>query len=364
VILMIGDGMGRGPLEAAAYYRNGAPLTLAVHRLPHRGELTTVGLDGTTDSAAAATAMASGVFTHNGAVGLDRLGRKRATLIDLAHTRGMSAGIVTTSSVTHATPAAFTAHAYSREQQIEIAARQVSDSPPEVLLGGGSTYFRPAGSSSRRDDGGLIQPLIESGYSVIYDGTRLGQLAGGGTSRLIGLFAPEHMPYALSRAGSRFPSLETMAMAAIEILDRDPEGFFLMIEGARIDMAGHSNNLPRMIGETLAFDDAVDAVARWAARRDDVMLIVTADHDTGAIRILDRRVPGKYPLVRWRTQDHTDQPVDVFAMGPGTEVFNDTVRDHRWVHAVAGARIGAHGIQPPPPVGEDRGILARLGLDE
>ena len=359
VILMIGDGMGHGPLTAASYFRTGSPQGLHVYELPHRGTLNTVGPDGVTDSAAAATAMATGVFTTNGFVGEDPRGEHLETLIELAHAHGWSAGVVTTSSVTDATPAAFTAHSDSRENQLEIARQQVLQSRPEVLLGGGRAFFLPAGKISRRQDGGLILPLIDAGFDVVYHGRQLEKLDTEVSRGLVGLFAPGHLPYdEPSRRTSRFPTLETMTTTAIDILDRDPEGFFLMVEGARIDMAGHSNNLARVIGETLAFDEAVQAVARWASSRSDVVLLVTADHDTGGLRVMEPGAPGEYPQVTWSSREHTEEQVDIFGLGPGTEVFAGAVRDHRWVHAVARARIQAVRLRPPPPVTSEAVLLA------
>ena len=120
------------------------------------------------------------------------------------------------------------------------------------------------------------------------------------------------------------------------------------VEGARIDMAAHANNLPRMIGEILAFDEAVQSVVRWASSRSDVVLLVTADHDTGGLSVQGANAPGSYPEVSWRSRKHTDEQVDIFALGPGTEVFAGAVRDHRWVHAAARARIQAVRLRPPP----------------
>ena len=323
VVLMIGDGMGPGPLAAASYFRTGLPEALHLYDLPHRGKLETMGRDGITDSAAAATVMATGIFTTNGFVGQDPGGEHLATLIDLAHARGWSAGVVTTTSLTHATPAAFTAHSDSRLNKLEIAEQQVRESRPEVMLGGGSAYFLPAGSSSLRTDDGLIRPLVEAGYSVLYHGRLLGTFDTRNSKGLAGLFAPQHLPYDdVSSRISRFPSLTEMTMAAIEFLDRDPDGFFLLVEGGRIDMAGHANNLRRMIGEVLAFDDAVQAVSGWAAGRSDVVLLATADHDTGGLEVLEPGAPGTYPRVIWRSGKHTGGQVDIFAQGPGTEVFD------------------------------------------
>ena len=147
-------------------------------------------------------------------------------------------------------------------------------------------------------------------------------------------------------------------MTAMRFLDRNPRGFFLMVEGGRIDMAGHENDLRNMIGDTIAFDRAVKAVAEWVAGQPDAILLVTADHDTGGMEILDPRGRGEWPVVRWHSNDHTAQAVDVFAMGPGTEVFDDTLLDHRWIHAVARAHLRATPFRAPDRVEVDEALLA------
>ena len=159
VILLIGDGMGPGQLDAASQYRFGARGRLAMQALPYRGAVRTASPSGITDSAAAATVMATGVYTFNGGIGVDRWNRPVETLIERAHARGWATGVVTTTSLPHATPAGFTAHVGSRGQLVEIADQMVRGTHPDVMLGGGSLYFAPAGFASVRTDGGLYGEL-------------------------------------------------------------------------------------------------------------------------------------------------------------------------------------------------------------
>lgn len=348
VILMIGDGMGPGQLAAASHYAHGQTGQLFMESLPVRGQLRSASLSGITDSAAAATAMATGAATFNGRVGVNRAGDAAENLVEVARRRGLAAGVVTTSSLPHATPGSFTAHRASRHDYVGIADHQAT-SGVEVLLGGGMQYFAPAGPDSERDDAGLIAPMTAAGYAVATNRAELDAIAPG--TPAIGLFAANHMTYTVDRdATSDEPTLTEMTLAALRLLDHDDDGFVLVVEGARIDMASHGNDARRTITETIAFDDAVRAVHTWAAERDNVTLIVTADHETGGLEVVTGYGPGSVPDVAWRWGNHTNARVDVFGRGPGADVFNGQLRDHRWIHAALRARVDGAPFTPPPVV--------------
>ncbi|MBX3274116.1 MAG: alkaline phosphatase [Sandaracinaceae bacterium] len=361
VVLMIGDGMGPGQLEAASRFAHGAPGALAMHALPVRGALTTGGPSGIIDSAASATAMSTGEVTENARVALDRDGRRLETLVELAHARGLATGVVTTAALPHATPAAFSAHDESRHHYVDIAAAQVRDVRPHVMLGGGARYFRAAGPGSQRPDEGLFGELAAAGYALVEDRAGLAAIDPRETARLFGAFADQHMTFARERAGdSREPTLTEMALTALEVLEAQDRGFFLMIEGARIDMASHGNDLANAIGETLAFDEAVAAVRAWASAREGVTLVVTADHECGGLEVRGSSPAGTLPDVGWRWNHHTNARVPVFAEGPLADVLHDEVRDHRWVHAVLRARVTGAPLAPPPRVAVPDGRLLDL----
>jgi len=361
VILLIGDGTGKGQLESASYYQSGTPDGLFVFTLPHQGELVTGSLSGITDSAASGTAMAAGVPTFNGRVGLDRDGVEVQNLIELAHERGWAAGVVTTSSLTHATPATFSAHVSSRYDSLLIADQQALETRAEVMLAGGAAYYLPEGPGSSRDDDGLLIPLEQSGYQIATTAAELAAASPARGTRLIGLFANYHLDYELDRdESSTQPALADMARAALAFLERDPDGFFLVIEGALIDQASHANNLERAIGETLAFDATVRAVADWAAGRDNVTILVTADHETGGLEIVEPGAAGEYPGVTWRRGGHTSDRVRVFGSGPSTGWIDGEVRDHRWIHAVARAVIEGEAVVRPERVAVPNGDLREL----
>jgi alkaline phosphatase len=351
VIIMIGDGMGQAQLDAASLYAHGATGELFMQSLPMRGALRSAGPSGTTDSAAAATVMASGVYTFNGALGLDRDDAPVELLVETAQARGLATGVVTTTMLVHATPAGFTSHVTSRGQVVEIADQQVRVTRPEVMLGGGARYYRPAGDGSAREDDGLFDDLDAAGYQIVETASELAAAEPDGPlgNRLFGAFAADHLSYVLDRdEPSSQPTLTEMSLRAIDFLDGDPEGFFLMIEGGRIDHAGHANDLADNVHETLAFDDAIRAVVEWASTRPDVTVIVTADHECGGLEIIGGYPAGIMPDVRWRWGGHTNARVGIFGVGPGTEVFDGAVVDHRWVHAIASSRITGAPFAPPP----------------
>jgi alkaline phosphatase len=305
--------------------------------------------------------MASGVRTVNARLGRDRDGAPVETLVELAHRVGLAAGVVTTTAVPHATPGAFTAHRDDREDMTGVADDQALLTRPEVMLGGGLKWFAPAGPASARTDAGLLAPLADAGYQLVTTSAELAAASPDDGQRLVGLFADDHMDYLLDRAADTTqPTLAAMSLEAIEFLDRDADGFFLMIEGGRIDMASHGNDLPRMVGELLAFDDAVAAVRDWAADRDDVTLLVTADHECGGLAITGEHGQGQLPDVTWRWGQHTNARVDVYGAGPGADVFAGQVRDHTWVHAVAAARLTGAALAEPDAGPVPDGALADL----
>lgn len=338
VILMIGDGMGAGQLDVASRYRHGEPGKLFMQSLAHRGEIRTGNLSGTTDSAAAATTMATGKLTYNTSIGLDRNGVAVETLVEVARDRGLGTGIVSTAYLSHATPASFTAHHRTRHEPEAIAADQALKSGADVMLGGGLQHF----SSS------LVSDMEVGGYRLVDNAADLEALDLAEQSKVIGLFADEHLDYVVDRTpDTTQPTLSLMSTRSLELLEARERGFFLMIEGARIDMASHDNDLERTIAETLAFDDAVRAVHEWAEGKSDVTIVVTADHECGGLELVSPAPVGTLPEVRWRWDIHTNARVPVFAEGPKSELFDATIRDHRWVHASLLAAIHGNWVAEP-----------------
>ncbi|HVV85978.1 MAG TPA: alkaline phosphatase [Kofleriaceae bacterium] len=369
VIIMIGDGMGMGQMEASSLYRYGQPGKLKMEQLPYRGVVRTGGPSGITDSAAAATVMATGHYTYNGELGLDRHGLQVQTLVERAASRGWATGVVTTTSLPHATPAGFTSHVTSRNSMNDIATQMVNLTHPDVMLGGGTLYFAPRGAGSLRTDDGLYGALLSAGYRLAFTHAEMDAAVAAGAPRLFGAFAPDMMTYVSGRRpDTTEPMLADMAQAALTTLDRDPHGFFLMIEGGRIDHGGHAENLVDSVQETLAFDDTVDVVERWARARGNVTLLVTADHECGGLQVTEAKPAGTYPAVSWRWGAHTNARVPVFGEGPGTDIVDGEVIDHRWIYGIAKARIDRGSFQTPPrepiPDGELGDLRWRTALQQ
>lgn len=348
VVLMIGDGMGPRHVEAGSWFAHGAATGLVMESLPVQATLKSASIDGITDSAASGTAMASGIRTHNAVIGLDLDASPVLNLAERAEAAGMASAVVTTSRVTHATPACFTAHEQERNSEIAIADQQVL-SGVEVLLGGGSAQYLPStAAGSLRDDNGLIDDLASLGYGWVTTGT---ELAGSTDPHLFGAFSLGHMPYVADRAPSQdLPSLAEMTTEALERVQDDPEGFFLMIEGARIDHASHQNKLEQLVEEVTTFDEAVAEVLAWAdIHPHELTLIVTADHECGGLEVVSGSAAGAYPDVTWRWGKHTNRDVPLFASGPGTDVLDGGLITHLWVHEVLAARIDDVPFSAPPP---------------
>lgn len=362
VILMIGDGMGPVEMDAASLYAHGETGRLFMEGLPVHGAIVTGNLSGITDSAAAATTMATGVRTWNGNIGLDRDDQPVETIVELAHQLGRPAGIVTTALLPHATPGGFSAHDTTRYDYLGVADDQAREVRPDVMLGGGSTYYDPPGTAgTHRSEGDLVAELGAAGWQTVRTRAALEAADPADGAQIVGVFAPEHMTYVLDRAADTTePTLTEMSLAALRFLDTSPDGFFLMIEGARIDMAGHGNDLARNVQETLAFDDAVRAVSEWAGERPEVTLLVTADHETGGMEIDEARPAGELPRVHWRWGQHTNTRVDVFGQGPESEVFDGEVRDQVWVHAAMVASLTGDALVPPAHELVADGHLAEL----
>ncbi len=285
IILLIGDGMGLGQLSGGAF-ATGEPL--AIFSMPEMGFLTTHEHEFvTTDSAAAASAIASGVKTHFGAIGVTP-GTGRAeeededhqlrTVVDVARESGWRTGLIATTSVVDATPAAFAAHRASRKSKNEIAL-DLRNSGVDILIGGGTEYFE-----DRPDGKDLLSQMSGEGYSIARTATGLRRVAGGGKTRVVALLAEDEMP----QAGARAMELPEMTEQALAILDNaDPDGFFLMVEGSQIDRMSHDLDGPATVAEVRDFDAAVKVALDYARGRDDTLVVVTADHETGGLTILD-----------------------------------------------------------------------------
>jgi alkaline phosphatase len=311
IIVFIADGTGTSLWTAAHLTAD----SLAVEQFPVAGLIDTrADPQIITDSAASATAYASGIRTYNGAIGVDGQRRPVETVLERAEQRGMATGLVATSSITHATPAAFAAHVENRDQHREIAA-QMSRQGIEVLLGGGRKFFAQA----MGDNGRSVLDEIRLSCTFVENGEQFRNLDLGDTDRLVGLFAENDMP----EFARRDPTLPAMTAAALEILGRDPEGFFLMVEGSQPDWRAHDQEpIEKVVAEVLDFDRAVGLGLAYQRKHPDTLILVLADHETGGMAIHTRR--GK-PVARYTTDGHTASMVPLFARGPGAEQFGGII---------------------------------------
>ena len=292
IILLIGDGMGVGQISSGAFAA-GEPL--AMFSMPELGFLTTHEHEFvTTDSAAAASAIAGGVKTHFGAIGVtpgtDRddeedEDHQLRTVVDAAQENGWRTGLISTTSVVDATPAAFAAHRASRSSKNEIAL-DLRHSGVDVIIGGGSRFFE-----ARPDKVNLLSQLSSAGYSIARTATGLRRIASDGKTRVVAMLAEDEMP----EAGARAMELPDMTEEALEILDNaEPDGFFLMVEGSQIDRMSHDLDGPATVAEVRDFDAAVQVALDYARGRDDTLVLVTADHETGGLSVLDPESAAPY----------------------------------------------------------------------
>lgn len=436
VIYLVGDGMGFNQIDAGSLYAEGTsdhqfradPSTGEIEHLPGEVDPTFAdfpvqsaaataqhgnsydpeatwgdfahSLESHTDSAAGATALASGVRTTNGAIGIDACGRPVDTLTDLAQQRGKSTGVVTSMPFNHATPAGFTAHDPSRNNYHALAREMILEQDLDVIMGAGHPEFDADGER-------LEEPEHE-----FLDERRFRQLSEGSTrfdylstqdefedlataeetpERVFGLAevsaglqyarsgpdldadgdpVPGAEPYEAPRNDS-VPTLPVMAEGALNVLEEDEDGMFLMVEGGAIDAAAHQNALNRQIEEQLEFHDTIDTVVDWVEREsswEETLVVVTADHETGYLTGADsdptwqpmEGEQGELPVGEYHTGGHSNALVPVFARGPGAAAIGaradmqDPVRGAYMDNIdIAGAIFEAWGQKVDPPGGAD-----------
>ncbi len=307
IILMIGDGMGTSHVYAGMM-ANGGHLNL--ERCEYIGFQKTYSSDSDiTDSGASGTAIATGIKTRNGSIGVDENGNPVKSILELAEEEGLATGLLATSTISHATPASFAAHNADRGKYEEIAV-DICRSGVDVIIGGGRNHF-----NKRTDGMNLLDTLVAKGYFV---GRQLGEISPEHSGPIAILADTMALPPAVL---GRDDLLAQATILAVDRLSRNPEGFFLMVEGSQIDWAGHANHTEYLITEVIDFDQAIGAAIDFAKKDGRTLVIVTADHETGGFSILkggpgDPEVEGAFS-----SKGHTGVMVPVFAFGPGAENF-------------------------------------------
>ena len=309
IIFMVGDGMGLTQISAGMYANLNK---LALEFFKVIGLSKTYSADNLiTDSAAGATAFSCGKKTHNGAVGVDSSNRKLETIFEtIKRDKQMSTGFVVTCSYTHATPACFYGHNPGRYSSEPLALDFVR-SDIDVAFGGGKKFFNQRTGDSLN----LIDSLTARGYSV-YDDYKLAD----DSKSKIACFTAAGEPVP---ADSGRGDYTTVAIdKALNVLNRNPNGFMLLIEGSQIDWGGHANDKDYIINEMLDFNKAIQAAYDFAKADGNTLVIVTADHETGGFAINNGFLNTGSIEGAFTTKLHTGAMVPVFAFGPGSEKFS------------------------------------------
>jgi len=309
VIMIIGDGMGPQQVGLLLAYARQAPHSIikdritAFDRLMQNGQLSislTHAADSlVTDSAASATQLATGHFARPEMVGIDQHGNAQENIISKAKRLGKSTGLVSDTRITHATPAAFAAHQAHRNMESKIA-EDLLQAEPDVMLSAGLSYWLPESvnhtvyqqpfkglgknlKSKRQDQKDLLSAAKNKGYTLAFNKQQLLQAQG----KTLGLFANTRMVNGISEAQQQNnplrqqPTLQEMTQQALSILEKNDQGFFLMIEAGQIDWAGHQNDTGLLLHEMLRINATLNTLLDWIKGREDTLLIVTADHETG-----------------------------------------------------------------------------------
>lgn len=306
VILLIGDGMGLAQIHAGLIANHG---DLNISRIKTIGFSQTAAANaGNTDSAAGATAMATGEKTNNRYIGMGTDDRNRTNLVDTLFAFGIKSGIISVGDITDATPAAFYAHQTERTQSNEIAADLLT-SKAEILVGSNQKAF------VNNKDGNLIDKLSKAGFALSKNLRDFSKQTAGKQLVLL----PDEDTRSILKG--RSDVLKQSLLKTADILGKNTKGFFIMAEGAQIDHGGHANDLPYVVTEMHDFDKTIEAALRFADKDGETLVIITADHETGGLTLLDAEAKDGKITGHFSTDDHTNIMVPVFAYGPQSAEF-------------------------------------------
>ncbi|MBN1766215.1 MAG: alkaline phosphatase [Sedimentisphaerales bacterium] len=398
IIIMISDGCGYNHVDATSLYEYGMtgmqvyedfPVQLAMSTYMYGGsydpEVAWTDFDyvnhGKTDSAAAATAMSAGLKTRSGYIGMDASKNWIEHLVEVCEDLGMSTGVITSVQWSHATPAGFSAHNSSRSNYAEIAREMINESRLDVIMGCGHPFYNNDGirsdtviNSEYTGGKGFWSELVNNKAGGDADGDGIAdiwrviqtredflELMTGETPKRVLGTARVAKTLQQDRSGDKkaapysvdfietVPTLAEMTRGALNVLDNDPKGFFLMVEGGAVDWASHANQSGRMIEEEMDFNRSVEAVVTWIRKNSnwgETLVIVTGDHECGYLtgpgsgetsegpvwNALVNKGMGEVPGMRWNSSDHTNSLIPFYAKGRGARLFkkevllNDPVR--------------------------------------
>ena len=381
--MMISDGCGYNHVDAASIYQHGKTDAQIYHLFPIQYGLSTYMSGGRydpdrvwsqftyvqsgyTDSAASATALSAGVKTYSGAIGVGTDRNPVKHMGERAEELGKATGVVTSVEISHATPAGFVAHNTSRNNYEQIAREMILDSKTDVIMGCGNPMFNDNGSPAVNSyqyvggkavwdglvagaadfdlngDGTMDNSVEDADDDGVPDAWTLIQelpefqalMSGPTPNRVIGV-PQAYTTLQQKRSSSAFnenvPTLEEMTIAALNVLDNDPDGLLLMIEGGAVDWAGHSNQSMRMIEEEIDFNNSVAAVVDWVTLNsnwNETLVIVTGDHETGHLtgpgtgwQPIVNNGAGNLPGMKWNSGSHTNSLIPFYANGRGSDLF-------------------------------------------
>jgi len=305
IIMMIGDGMGLSTISSGMYSNNNYT---ALEGSEYVGLIKTHSLDDlVTDSAASATAMSSGVKTNNKVIGLDSKGNLVETILEMSIDLGYSTAIVVTSSIVHATPASYYAHIDNRYKYDEIA-DHLSKSKIDFFIGGGEKYF-----NNRSDKRNLISEMNQYFFAKNIDQYKKSN------SNKIGFLTADDEP--IEKYKNREPSLDKAVEITIQKLTDLKKPFFLLIEGSQIDWGSHDNSQKHMISEFIEFDKTIENVLDYAKKDKNTLVVITADHETGGVAIVDGSLENSMVKNKYVSGSHTATMVPVFSFGKHSSLF-------------------------------------------
>ncbi len=307
IILLIGDGMGATQIYAAMSV---SEKPLNIEKFKHVGFHKTYSINNyVTDSGAGGTAISTGNKTANNCVATDSTGKAFKTILEYAEESNLATGLVSTSSILHATPASFFAHEKDRNDYENIA-RDFLDVDIDLFIGGGKKQF-----INREDKLNLIDSLKARKYIVLDD---LESFSTETEGKFAVFTAEEHNLSIMEGRGNMLPEA---TKKAIKVLSKNENGFFLMVEGSQIDWGGHDNDIDYVITEMIDFDKAIAEALEFAMQDGETLVIVTADHECGGLTLVGGDMKTKTIEVEFSSDDHTSVMVPVFAYGPGAEEF-------------------------------------------
>ena len=337
IILLISDGMSLTQVSTYRLLKGGPNERIAVDKFPVSGIVLTHSKNAiVTDSASSATAFSTGRKTNNGALGLDEDNKILENFTEIIDRYGYVSSLISTSEITHATPAAYASHVDLRWKTDEISL-QMMDSNVMTILGGGRHFFLPEDLGGKRSDGLNLLEQMESSRMVMTEKKELDSFDHSDLGKVVGLFADEALRDKEKSENHVFePSSSEMLNFAINRSEKFNEngckGFFIMLEGSQVDWAGHANDLNYLKREMQDFDEAVELALDYAIQNPDTLVIATADHETGGL-LIESSSPTDYtaPEVKFSFNtgigygSHTGVPVPVYAYGPGSENFTGTL---------------------------------------